>query len=89
MPNEQEDSWRRDFELWGHDAVERTVGGTNEWDDPRRQFALRWLREKESGNERREQQTQQATRRMLWLGLTAIFIAAVSVFVSVIALLMW
>jgi len=58
MPNEQEDSWRRDFELWGHDAVERTVGGTNEWDDPRRQFALRWLRDK--GKRERAERTTNA-----------------------------
>ena len=88
MPNEQEDSWRRDFELWGHDAVERTVRGTNSWDEPRRQFALRWLRERESENERTEQQTQHSTRLMLWLSVTAILIAVVSVLVSLVALLM-
>ena len=88
MPNEQEDGWRRDFKLWGHDAVERTVKGTNNWDEPRRQFALRWLKETESENERTEQQMQDDTRLKLWLGVTAILLAVASVLVFLIALLM-
>lgn len=88
MPSEQEDSWRRDFELWGHDAVERTVRGTNEWDEPRRQFALTWLKETESENERTEQQMRDYTRLKLWLGVTAILLAVASVFVLLTALLM-
>jgi hypothetical protein len=88
MPDEQEDSWRRDFELWGHDAVRQKVTATNGWDKLRRQAAFRWLREKESENERRERQMRHDMRRMLRLIVAAIGLASVSVFVALIALLM-
>jgi hypothetical protein len=94
MPNKQEDSWRLDFEQWGYEAVKRTVSKTCGWGEPRRQFAFRWLREKEGAVEQREQEiqqdtrrTQQDTRRMLWFGVTAIVISAFSLLVSFIALI--
>jgi hypothetical protein len=62
-PSEQEEFWRREFEYAGYAAVKRIVSGTIGWDEPRRQFALRWLREKESEVVRREKQMQlDATR---------------------------
>jgi lipopolysaccharide/colanic/teichoic acid biosynthesis glycosyltransferase len=88
MPDEQEDSWRRDFELWGRDAVRRRVTTTSGWDEPRRQAAVRWLREKESESERRERQMRHDMRRMLWLVVAVIGLATVSIFVALIALVM-
>jgi hypothetical protein len=88
MPDEQEDSWRRDFELWGHEAVRRKVTATHGWDEPRRQAAFRWLREKESEGERRERQMRHDMRRILWLIVAATGLAVVSVFVALIALLL-
>ena len=62
-PSEQEEFWRREFEYAGYAAVKRIVSGTIGWDEPRRQFALQWLREKESEVVRREKQMQlDATR---------------------------
>lgn len=86
MPNEQEDRWRGEFEQWGYDAVRRTVFGTSGWDEPRRQFAFRWLREKEGATERRKQQMQQDTRRSLWVAVVAMVVAALSLCISIIAL---
>jgi hypothetical protein len=56
--NEQEDLWRLEFEYAGYGAVKRTLSGTNGWDEPRRQFALRWLKERESEIAHREKQMQ-------------------------------
>jgi hypothetical protein len=56
--NEQEDLWRLEFEYAGYGAVKRTLSGTNGWEEPRRQFALRWLKERESEIAHREKQMQ-------------------------------
>ena len=79
LPDEQEDSWRRDFELWGQEAVRRKVATTGGWDEPRRQAAFRWLREKESESERRERQMRRHMRSMLWLIVAAIGLAVATV----------
>jgi hypothetical protein len=56
--NEQEDLWRLEFEYAGYGAVKRTLSGANGWDETRRQFALRWLKERESEIAHREKQMQ-------------------------------
>lgn len=56
--NEQEDLWRLEFEYAGYGAVKRTLSGANGWDESRRQFALRWLKERESEIAHREKQMQ-------------------------------
>jgi hypothetical protein len=56
--NQQEDLWRLEFEYAGYGAVKRTLSGANGWDEARRQFALRWLKERESEIEHREKQMQ-------------------------------
>jgi hypothetical protein len=56
--NQQEDLWRLEFEYAGYGAVKRTLSGTNGWDEARRQFALRWLKEREGEIEHREKQMQ-------------------------------
>lgn len=57
-PDEQEELWRLEFEYAGYGAVKRTLSGPNGWDEPRRQFALRWLKERESEIAHREKQMQ-------------------------------
>jgi hypothetical protein len=56
--NGQEDLWRLEFEYAGYGAVKRTLSGTNGWDEPRRQFALQWLKERENEIAHREKQMQ-------------------------------
>jgi hypothetical protein len=60
---EQEALWRREFEYAGYGAVKRTLSGTNGWTEGRREFAFRWLREKENEIARREKQLQLDTER--------------------------
>lgn len=91
MSDDHESRWRREFEQWGVDAVRRTVSGTSGWDEPRRQFAFRWLREKEGETEHRAEQvyhdarqTQQDTRRTMWLAVAAIVIAVVSLIIAIV-----
>jgi hypothetical protein len=90
---QNENQWRRDFEGWGYEAVKRTVFGGCGWDEPRRQFAFRWLHEKEneaeqrerdneSATEQREQQMLQDNRRMFWVAIAALVISAFSLIIS-------
>jgi hypothetical protein len=62
-PNE-EDLWRKEFEYAGHGAVKRIVAGNNDWSEARRQFAARWLREKDHEIARREKQLHLDTVRI-------------------------
>jgi hypothetical protein len=62
-PSDQE-LWRREFEYAGYGAVKRIVSGTNDWNEPRRQFASRWLKEKDSEIARRDKQLQLDTDRI-------------------------
>ncbi|MBO0754576.1 MAG: hypothetical protein J2P54_01835, partial [Bradyrhizobiaceae bacterium] len=54
--NDQEDFWRLEFEYAGYGAVKRTLSGANGWAEARREFALRWLKERESEIAHREKQ---------------------------------
>jgi hypothetical protein len=60
----EEDLWRKEFEYAGHGAVKRIVAGNNDWSEARRQFAARWLREKDHEIARREKQLQIDTVRI-------------------------
>jgi hypothetical protein len=82
MPNEQESRWRQEFEQFGYEAVKNTVFGACMFDEPKRQFAFRWLAEKEAAFEHREQQIQQDTRLMLWIAIGAIGLAILSLVVA-------
>jgi len=62
--DDQEEIWRHEFEYGGYGAVKRTLSGTNGWDEPKRAFAFRWLREKESEVSQREKKMQLDTVRI-------------------------
>ena len=61
---DQEEIWRHEFEYGGYGAVKRTLSGTNGWDEPKRAFAFRWLREKEGEVSQREKKMQLDTVRI-------------------------
>jgi hypothetical protein len=63
-PSAEEDFWRREFEYAGYGAIKRTVSGTNGWDEARREFAFRWLRDKEGEVAHREKQMQLDAARL-------------------------
>ena len=50
--SDQEARWRASFETVGYDAVRR---GHNLFEEPKRQFAFRWLREIEIAHEDRNE----------------------------------
>jgi hypothetical protein len=64
QPSAEEDFWRREFEYAGYGAVKRIVSGTNGWDEARREFAFRWLRDKEGEVAHREKQMQLDAARL-------------------------
>lgn len=55
---DHEAEWRTEFDSFGERAVHDTLyHGPGEFDGPKRQFALRWLREQEARRESRERKT--------------------------------
>jgi hypothetical protein len=48
----EEKAWRKEFEEKGLRAVERELHLSGNYPGPKRQFCVRWLREKERGSER-------------------------------------
>ena len=83
LPNAEETNWRAEFERDGEGMVRAAVMGAlpgSYFQEPKRQFAFRWLREKETERECREEQMH----RNVWWTLCA---AVVSVFVGIIGVL--
>jgi hypothetical protein len=83
MTDERQQSWRREFEEWGYEAVRDSIRRTNGWEEPRRQLAFRWLREKEKEFEHRTGQSHKDTRRTLLVAYAALVISALSLLVSI------
>jgi hypothetical protein len=63
-PKDDENFWRREFEYAGYGAVKRIASGLNGWDESRRQYAARWLEEKEQEVATREKQMRLDTARV-------------------------
>jgi hypothetical protein len=60
---EQEAAWRTEFEADGERAVLDTIClGRGIYPDPKRSFALRWLREREVERARQEQKMRSYVR---------------------------
>jgi hypothetical protein len=64
---EQEAAWRTEFEADGERAVLDTIcHGPGIYPDPKRLFALRWLRERAVERARREQKMRSYVRCTFW-----------------------
>jgi hypothetical protein len=74
---DQEAQWRAEFETVEYDAVRREH--TN-FPEPKRQFAIRWLREKEKAREARDEAAQ-------WYLKWTFCAAAAAVIVGIIGLI--
>jgi len=74
MPDtEDETNWRAEFERDGERAVHDTLHhGPGEFDGPKRQFAIRWLREKEKDREKRDRQTLCYGKMTFWAAVVAV-----------------
>ena len=80
---EQEAAWRTEFEADGERAVHDTIyHGPGIYPDPKRLFALRWLREKEAERERQEQKMRCYVRWTFWAAVAAVVAGIAGVLVA-------
>jgi hypothetical protein len=76
---EQEAKWRAEFEKFGYDAVHR---GHQMFDEPRRQFAFRWLREKEKSREDRAEAAHWYSKWTFVAAVAAVIVGVIGVIVT-------
>jgi hypothetical protein len=80
---EQETAWRTEFEADGERAVHDTIyHGPGIYPDPKRMFALRWLREKEVEREHQEQKMRSYVRLTFWAAVAAVVAGIAGVLVT-------
>lgn len=77
--------WRAEFEKVGETALRDGMNYREmPFREPKRQFAFRWLREKESDRAHRERQIQRDVRWTLWAAIGAIIVGVIGVVVTLI-----
>lgn len=81
---DQEAQWRAEFERVGRDAVYREH---MTYPEPRRQFAFRWLREKEIAREVRDDAAQWYLKWTFSAAVAAVVVGIAAVAVGIIGLL--
>jgi hypothetical protein len=86
-PLDQEVEWRKEFEKVGETEIRNDLNfrtgmkvGINS--EPKRQFAFRWLREKEQEREDRERSTHRYVKWTFWAAVAAVVMGIVTVFVT-------
>ncbi|HEX3447325.1 MAG TPA: hypothetical protein VHS97_03690 [Isosphaeraceae bacterium] len=80
---EQEAAWRAEFEADGERAVLDTIcHGTGIYPDPKRLFAVRWLRERRVERACREQKMNSYVRYTFWSAVVAVVTGIVGVLVT-------
>jgi len=80
---EQETAWRTEFEADGERAVLDTIcHGPGIYPDPKRLFALRWLREREVERARQEQKMRSYVRWTFWAAVVAVAAGVVGLLVT-------
>lgn len=77
---EQQAKWRAEFDKLGHSTIFR---GHQMFPEPKRQFAFRWLREKEIAREARENAVQWYAKWTFWVAVAAAVFALIGIVVSV------
>jgi hypothetical protein len=92
--NQQEEKWKAEFEATGETAIRNDRSGVNVGisDEPKRQYAFRWLREKERDRERfeldraqRESSAHWYAKWTFWAAVAAVLIGIVGVIVTIFA----
>ena len=76
---DQEAQWRVEFQRVGRDAIYR---GHNMFDEPRRQFAFRWLRERELEDEQRANSAQWYAKWTFMAAVAAVIVGIIGVLVT-------
>jgi hypothetical protein len=80
MPHiEEEAKWRAEFEMVGHDAIHREH---KMFPEPKRQFAFRWLREKEKAREDRDEAAQWYLKWTFRAAVAAVVVGIIGVAVT-------
>ena len=80
---EQEAAWRTEFEADGERAVVDTIcHGRGIYPDPKRSFALRWLREREVERPRQEQKRRSYVRCAFCAAVAAVATGSVAMLVT-------
>lgn len=87
MVTDQEEKWKAEFENTGEKALRYGLQhgggvGVGITDEPKRQFAFRWLRQKEKDRERREVLAQWYAKWTFWAAIAAAVIAVIGVLVT-------
>jgi len=77
---DQEAKWRAEFKRVGRDAIHREFGM---FDEPRRQFAFRWLREKEFEDEQRADSAHWYSKWTFIAAVAAVIVGVFGVLVTV------
>ena len=81
---DQEAQWRKEFEEVGREAVHDVVNSRHgSFEEPKRQFAFRWLREKEKVNERRADAEQWYSKWTFWVAVAAAVLALIGIIVPI------
>jgi hypothetical protein len=77
---DQEAQWRAEVERMGRAVVHDVVFSRHDsYGEPKRQFALRWLREKEKGQEKREKEAHWYSKWTFYAAVAAMIIIGVMV----------
>lgn len=80
---DQEAAWRTEFEADEERAVLDTIcHGPGIYPDPKRSFALRWLREREVERARQEQKMRSYVRCTFWAAVAAVATGIVAMLVT-------
>jgi hypothetical protein len=77
----EEAQWRAEFELRGEWQIRDRY--ENITPEPKRQFAIRWLRDQERARIKRDQQTFNYVRWTFWAAVGAVIIGIIGVVVTV------
>jgi len=80
---EEEAKWRDEFEEAGERCVHDTIyHGPGSFPEPKRHFALRWLRECEIERNLQAQQTRREVRWTFWAAVAAVIVGIIGVMVT-------
>jgi hypothetical protein len=81
MPSaEEEAKWRAEFEAAGETEIRDGLNLMQ--DEPKRQFAFRWLREEAGARKLRDEQTHRYVRWTFWAALAAVIVGIIGVGVT-------
>jgi hypothetical protein len=80
MTTDEEVKWRDEFERTGAAEVRQNLSnGAIYNSEPKRSFAFKWLREKESAAELREQEIYRYTRQTFRAAVAAVIVGIIAI----------